>query len=83
MAKHTQTICQLLLVNFVSVFDHLVGLMLKGLKEAALFPLSFKHLKLTQIVFIHLIIQSSTFSKLLHSNNEMTFTFEDCNSLLK
>ena len=83
MAKHTQTICQLLLVNFVSVFDHLVGLMLKGLKEAALSPLSFKQLKLMQIVFIHLIIQSSTFSKLLHSNNEMTFTFEDCNNLLK
>ena len=31
MVKHTQTICQLLLMNFLSVFDHFVMLSLKGL----------------------------------------------------
>ena len=31
MGKHTQTIRRLLLTNFLSVCDHLVGLVLKGL----------------------------------------------------
>ena len=31
MAKHTQTICRLLSTNFLSVFDHFVGLVLEGL----------------------------------------------------
>ena len=31
MVKHTQTICQLLPRNFLSVFDYFVGLALKGL----------------------------------------------------
>ena len=31
MIKHTQTICRLLLTNCLSVFDHFVGLALKGL----------------------------------------------------
>ena len=33
MVKHTQTICQLLLTNCLSVFDHFKGLALKGLTE--------------------------------------------------
>ena len=31
MFKHTQTICRLLLTNCLSVFDHFMGLTLKGL----------------------------------------------------
>ena len=31
MVKHTQTICQLLPTNCLSVFDHFVGLVFKGL----------------------------------------------------
>ena len=31
MVKHTQTICRLLPTNCLSVFDHFVGLALKGL----------------------------------------------------
>ena len=30
MVKHTQTICQLLPKNCVSVFEHFVGMALKG-----------------------------------------------------
>ena len=30
--KHTQIICRLLLTNCLSVFDHFMGLALKGLK---------------------------------------------------
>ena len=33
MVKHTQTMCRLLLTNCLSVFDHFVGLVLKGLKS--------------------------------------------------
>ena len=33
MAKHTQTIRQLLSTNCLSVFDHFVGLALKGLND--------------------------------------------------
>ena len=33
MVKHTQTIRQLLPTNYLSVFDHFVGLALKGLTE--------------------------------------------------
>ena len=34
MTKHTQTICsQVLSVNCQSAFDHLVGLVLKGLRQ--------------------------------------------------
>ena len=32
MVKHIQTIRRLLPTNFLSVFDHFVGLLLKGLK---------------------------------------------------
>ena len=32
MAKHTQTICQQKATNCFSVFDHFVGLALKGIK---------------------------------------------------
>ena len=32
MVNHTQTIRRLLLTNFFSVFDHFVGLALKGLR---------------------------------------------------
>ena len=32
MAKRNQTICQLLLTNCLSVFDHFVGIALKRLK---------------------------------------------------
>ena len=32
MVKHTKTICQLLPMNCLSVFDHFVGLALKGLR---------------------------------------------------
>ena len=35
MIKHTQTIRQLLPTNCLSVFDHFVGLALKGLKQCA------------------------------------------------
>ena len=57
MAKHTQTICRLLKANCLSVFDHFVGLSLKGLKCSAskilckhisarcFFKLSFKNFK--------------------------------------
>ena len=31
MVKHTQTICELLPTNYLSVFDHFVWLALKGL----------------------------------------------------
>ena len=33
MVKHTQTICRLLTTNCLSVFDHSVGLALKGLNK--------------------------------------------------
>ena len=33
MVKHTQTICPLLLMNCVSVFDHFVELAFKGSKD--------------------------------------------------
>ena len=36
MVKHTQTICRLLPKNFLSVFDHFVVLMPKGLKGGIL-----------------------------------------------
>ena len=32
MVKHTEIICQFLPTNFLNVFDHFVGLVLKGLK---------------------------------------------------
>ena len=32
MVKHTQVICRLMPTNCLSVFDHFVGLALKGLK---------------------------------------------------
>ena len=32
IVKHTQTICRLLIMNCLNVFDHFVGLALKGLK---------------------------------------------------
>ena len=32
MVKHTQTICRLLPANCLGVFDHFLGLALKGLK---------------------------------------------------
>ena len=35
MVKRTQTICWLLLTNFLSVFDHFVGLALKSLSVFA------------------------------------------------
>ena len=35
MVKRTQTICRLLLTNFLSVFDHFVGLALKSLSVFA------------------------------------------------
>ena len=35
MVKRTQTICRLLLTNFLSVFDHFVGLALKSLSAFA------------------------------------------------
>ena len=41
MVKHTQTIRRLLPTNYLSVFDHIVGLALKGLK---MFPFSFLRL---------------------------------------
>ena len=34
MVKHTQAIRRLLPMNYLSVFDHFVGLALKGLKQA-------------------------------------------------
>ena len=33
MVKYTQKIRQLLVTNYLSVFDHVVGLALKGLKQ--------------------------------------------------
>ena len=36
MVKHTQTIHRLLLTNCLSVFDHFVGLVLKGLGKLSL-----------------------------------------------
>ena len=33
MANHTQTICRQEPTNFLSVFDHFVGLALKGLTQ--------------------------------------------------
>ena len=36
MVKHTQTICWQKPTNCLSVFDHFVGLMLKGLKDSYL-----------------------------------------------
>ena len=33
MVKYTQKIRQLLATNYLSVFDHFVGLALKGLKQ--------------------------------------------------
>ena len=36
MVKHTQTIARLLPTNCLSVFDHFVGLVLKGLKTDVL-----------------------------------------------
>ena len=43
--KHTQTITWLLPTNCLSVFDHFVGLTLKGLRPAHLFAM--------QIIFIY------------------------------
>ena len=37
MVKHTQTIRRLLSTNCLSVFDHFVGLVLKGLKNGLIF----------------------------------------------
>ena len=34
--KHTQTICRLLLTNCLSVFDHFVGLVPKGVNKQVL-----------------------------------------------
>ena len=36
MVKHTQTICRLLPTKCLSVFDHFVGLLLKGLKHVSI-----------------------------------------------
>ena len=36
MIKHTQTICRLLLTNFLSIFDHFWGLAFKGLNTDTL-----------------------------------------------
>ena len=33
MVKHTQTVCRLLRTNCLSVFDHFVGMTVKGLKS--------------------------------------------------
>ena len=57
MVKHTQTIRRLLVINCLSVFDHFVGLALKGLitiigiwktcrqRKFEYFVVSFAHLK--------------------------------------
>ena len=39
MVKHTQTIRRLLLTNCLSVFDHFIGLALKGLRDIAKYTL--------------------------------------------
>ena len=41
MVKHTQTICQKNPTNCMSVFDHFVGLALKGLRDEAQFKKAF------------------------------------------
>ena len=41
VVKYAQTICRMLPTNCLSVFDHFMGLALKGFK---LFPLSIKHM---------------------------------------
>ena len=33
MVKHTQTICRLLATNYLSVFEHFVGMALKRVRE--------------------------------------------------
>ena len=43
MIKHTQTIRQLLPTNSLSVFNHFVGLALKGLKIVANYVLSMNY----------------------------------------
>ena len=48
MAKHTQTICRLLPANCFSVFEHFVGVVLKGLNVTNIiqyFLLIYQHIK--------------------------------------
>ena len=51
MVKHTQTIRRLLPTNCLSVFDHFVGLALKGLKELYINNV---HFRITGVIHISL-----------------------------
>ena len=63
MVKHIQTIRRLLPTNFFSVFDHFVGLLLKGLKMKKAFDNALGSLLVIQNVLIR------TFSTLTHIVN--------------
>ena len=83
MVKHTQTICQLLPTNCLSVFDHFTGLTLKGLKTQRIiwdskFPFQRKKQNLTYLFpilyfymgvhwYMLITILSLFFSKYFHS----------------
>ena len=58
MAKHTQTICRLLPTNCFSVFEHFVGVVLKGLNVTNIiqyFLLIYQHIK--TLIAKYIIIQ--------------------------
>ena len=56
MVKHIQTIRRLLPTNFLSVFDHFVGLLLKGLKMKKAFDNALGSLLVIQNVLIRTFI---------------------------
>ena len=58
MAKYTQTICRLLPANCFSVFEHFVGVVLKGLNVTNIiqyFLLIYQHIK--TLIAKYIIIQ--------------------------
>ena len=58
MAKHTQTICRLLPANCFSVFEHFVGVVLKGLNVTNIiqyFLLIYQHIE--TLIAKYIIIQ--------------------------
>ena len=61
MVKHNQTIRRLLPTNFLSVFDHFVGLVLKGLKFRQGFECS-SEMFLSMLLFI----LTSSHYKIMH-----------------
>ena len=67
MVKHTQTIRRLLQTNYLNVFDHSVGLALKGLNtplrpRSQVFIINFEHDICYNVQYINHLLLFTTFN---------------------